>query len=172
MKSWIVSKTFSETVVRSDRAMNRWIKMWNKIKKKFRSLNINAIATNERLSRLHIFFMISMLIFEIKRWKNKKMFEFKTFCQQINCQSSYRKLWIVRNQTLDHENNKQLIHQTMLFLSHSKKCSFKFLTQTDYWIRAKIFRNAKITIIVIFQVNAKSRQTEHVKTSKIRQSLC
>ena len=88
--------------------------------------------------RVTHFLMISMLIFGIRRWKDEKMFEFRIFCQQVSCRSSYRESWMIRNQAFDHENNRQLIHQTMLFLSHSRRCSFKFLTQTDYWVRTEI----------------------------------
>ena len=59
------------------------------------------------------------------------MFEFKSHCQQVNCTSSNQELWIIRSQTFDIENNKQLNHQIMLFLNHSKKYFFKFLTQTN-----------------------------------------
>ena len=137
-------KTISNIVVWFDRTMNRWIKnvKWNKFFF-WNLMNINAIAINWTFIAFNHFLIISMLIFEVKRWKNEKKFEFKTFCQQINCQSSYRESWIVRNQTFDFENNKQWIHQIMLFLNHSKKCSFKFLTQIDYRIREKYYETRK-----------------------------
>ena len=92
----------------SDESLNKKCEMkW----KEFRNLmNINAIAINWAFIAFNHFLIISMLIFEIRKWKNEKKFEFRTFCQQINCQSSYCESWIVRNQTLDFKNNKQWIH--------------------------------------------------------------
>ena len=57
---------------------------------------------------------------------------------------------MIRNQTLDIESNRQWDHQIMLFLSHSRRCSLRFLTQTDYELR-RIF-DARITTTVISQV--------------------
>ena len=45
----------------------------------------------------------------------------------------------------------------MFFLKHSKKCFFKFLTQIDYRIRNKMFRNAKNTIIMIFRLESEKK---------------
>ena len=87
MKNWIVSKTFSKTAVRSDWTLN---------------MNVNMKQLND---------------FNTKSKKNKKYerIRIRFFCHSVNCQSSDRKLWIVRNQTFDIENNWQWNHQIMFF---------------------------------------------------------
>ena len=76
MKSWIVSKTFLEIVVRFDRAMNRWIKdvKWNKKRiSKFEYWISMRSRLIERLLRLIIFFLhyidVDIRSKKMKRWK-------------------------------------------------------------------------------------------------------
>ena len=145
--------------------------MWNEIRKNFENLNINAIAINERLSRYIFFHDIDVDIRnkEMKKWKNVRIQNFLSTNQLsviiskiVNDTKSNTRSW--KQQTIDSSN--------YAFFESSKKM-FSQIFNADWLLNsAKIFRDAKITIIMIFQINARSRQTEHVKTSKIRQNLC
>ena len=85
--------------------------MWNEIRKEFRSLNINAIATNERLSRYTLSHDIDADIRskKMKRWKDVRIQDFLSTSQlsiiiskTVNDTKSNIRSW--KQQTIDSSN--------------------------------------------------------------------
>ena len=145
--------------------------MWNEVRKEFRSLNINAIATNGRLSRYTSLHDIDVDIRskKMKRWKDVRIQNFLSTNQllviisrTVNDTKSNTRSW--KQQAVDSSN--------YAFFEPFKKMFSQIFNANWLLNSTEIFRDAKVTIIVILQVNARSRQAEHVKTSRIRQSLC